>query len=666
MAAFRRSILALALFASFATLASAQNTTPMSCTVTPYSNAMRSEGKNELIGDLVVSCSGGTPFADDTAAPRVNFTLTLPQSITSRLASTPTTTAVASDALLLIDDPSGITPNPLGAALNGYGVSAAPTPCATLTDVGCQAFSETVGGFTVMSLDNAGGGGPDIGAANVYQGMVLGNTVTFHGVPVIPPGSTAARTFRITNVRMNATAAAAGSQSVSLAITNSSGNLSNTAGLFGGAAAFTGNLGTVQTGLSSANTKWTAATPGLTNCAALTAGYAGRISFGESFGSAFKTRQTPAATQNGAQDAGALTNLTPGAFQTESGWVPTTTGQAGGTSNLTVNTKAAGLADFGTRLKAVFTNIPSGARVFVSFTNVEGASANNVGSPNTNFVDNTNGNLKAAAGGTATSSFAALITGAETVADTTGAGTAVPVATATASATGAIPANYDYVELTVSSTGSATAIWEVLNTNPSAAETFTFTVFISQAAQGTTGNGTVNLSFAPTASTATTIPSFADTSGSGVSAFSVGGCTTILLFPYVTSAAGFETGLAVSNTTTDGIGTTAQAGACSLFVYGLNANGQAPTSNGPFSPTSTTGAAFPASGVPSGQTAQWLLSASAPGFTGYAIATCNFQFAHGFAFVFSPQLSAAMGYLPLVLQSPTGRSSGNTSEAVNF
>jgi hypothetical protein len=320
------------------------------------------------------------------------------------------------------------------------------------------------------------------------------------------------------------------------------------------------------------------------------------------------------------------------------------------------------LADFGTRLKAVFTNIPSGARVFVSFSNVERQTATNIGFENANFIDPAAGTIlnPGASGTTATTSFAALITGGETAAEAA----AAPFATPSATALGAIPANFGYNELTVSSTGSATAVWEVINTNSTANETFTFDVFVTQAAQGTTGTATVNLSYAPTASTATTIPTFADTSGSGVSSLAITSCRTILLFPYVTSAAGFETGIAVSNTTTDILGTTAQAGTCSLYVYGLNANGQAPTTNGPFSPTSTTGAAFPATGVPSGQTAQWLLSASAPGFTGYAMATCNFQYAHGFAFVFSPQLSAAMGYLPLVLPSPVTR--GSSPETSTF
>jgi hypothetical protein len=667
MAAFRRCILALALLAVFAGLASAQSIVPMVCTATPFPNAMRAEGKNELIGDLVISCTGGNPLTNGTAAPRVDFTLTLPQAVTSRLASTPTTTAVASDALLLIDDPNPAAP-PIAGAIVGFGSNAVPLPCistgttSAAIQVDCPTFVESDAGTGIVYSSSTAVNPPVTSADNIYQGQVLGNTVKFVGVPVVVPGNTSgvARTFRITNVRMNATAATAGAQAISVSITSTSGQTGNPAGLFGSSASIATNLGNVAAGLSATGTKWTASTPGLTTCSALTLQYAGTITFAEAFGSAFKTRHTPGAALNSAQSAAARPNTIPQAYQTESGYTPTANGLPGGAdiAALDIGGKTAGQADFGTRLKAVFTNIPSGARVFVSFGNVERQTSSNIGFENANFIDPAAGNILAAgaAGTTATTSFAALITGGETAAEST----ATPYATPSNTPGGSIYASpvFGYNELTVSSTGSATAVWEVVNTNSTANESLTFDVFVTQAAQGTTGTATVNLSFAPTSATATTIPTFADTSGSGVSSLAITSCRTILVYPYVTSASGFDTGLAVSNTTMDILGTTAQAGTCQLFVYGINpATGNAPTNNGPFSPTNAAGAAFPASGVPSGQTAQWLLSASAPGFTGYAIASCNFQYAHGFAFVYSPGLSAAMGYLPLVLGSPVTRGS---------
>jgi hypothetical protein len=671
MAAFRRCILALALLAVFAGLASAQSIVPMVCTATPFPNAMRAEGKNELIGDLVISCTGGNPLTNGSVAPRVDFTVTLPQAVTSRLASTPTTTPVASDALLLIDDPNPAAPAIAG-AIAGFGSNAVPFACistgttAAAIQVDCPTFVESDAGTGIVYSSATAVNLPVASANNIYQGQVLGNTVKFVGVPVVVPGNTSgvARTFRITNVRMNATAATAGQQAISVAITSTSGQTGNPAGLFGSSASIATNLGNVAAGLSATGTKWTAATPGLTTCAAITAQYAGTVSFAEAFGSAFKVRQTPAAAANSGQDPTLTPNTTPQAFQTESGYIPTGgTGLPGqvALAALAIGGKPAGLADFGTRLKAVFTNIPSGARVFVSFGNVERQTSSNIGFQNQNYVNPANGNPTAAVGSSTSTSFAQLITGGETAAEP---GPTAPVATASVTAVGAIPANFPYVELTVSSTGSATAVWEVVNTNSTGNETLTFDVFITQAAQGTTGTATVNLSYAPTSATATTIPSFADTSGSGVSSIAITSCRTILLYPYVTSASGFDTGLAVSNTTMDILGTTAQAGTCSLYVYGINpATGNAPTNSGPFSPVNAAGAAFPATGVPSGQTAQWLLSASAPGFTGYAIASCNFQYAHGFAFVYSPGLSAAMGYLPLVLGSPVTR---GTSPETSF
>ena len=41
-------------------------------------------------------------------------------------------------------------------------------------------------------------------APNVYQGVVNGNSVIFHGIPVLVPGATGSRVFRITNVRVSA------------------------------------------------------------------------------------------------------------------------------------------------------------------------------------------------------------------------------------------------------------------------------------------------------------------------------------------------------------------------------------------------------------------------------------------------------------------------------
>jgi len=611
-------------------------------------------------------------LTNGTTAPRVDITVTLPNTITSRLGTG--TTKIPSDALLLVDDPQPAAGNSsIDPVLNGFGNSAAQVVCTDTTDDAqantCAAFAETVtsmGNVNYTVTSSTAANPPTTGAPNVYQGLVSGKSVTFYDVPVIAPGTTSARTFRITNIRIDASAAAAGPVTASLTIANTPNQTVNAGGLFGSVPTTT-TVGVVAPGLLSSSTKWTAATPGLTNCAALSFSYAGTVSFSENFGSAFKTRQVPnvaAPAQYSAQNGGALTQGIPQAYLSESGI------EVAGVPNLPGGTTA-GLADFGTRLKAKFSNIPTNARVFVSFTNVEGATSANVGTQNTNLFP-ANGPDAATVGSTASTSFAELISYGGTTVEDTADGAAAPVVSGAtlkfgSATSGAIPTGMPYVELTVNtSTQTATAVWEVLNTSPTAPETFTFDVFVTQAASGNTGTATVNLSYAPTGSTTTKIPSFSDTSGSGTSSFVIGGCTTVLIFPYVTSAAGFATGLAVSNTTTDALGTTPQAGACTLNLYGID-----PTTGNP--PTTTTlpasdaaGKPFPAAGVPSGQTAQWLITGSAPSpFTGYAIATCNFQYAHGFAFVYAPALSAAMGYLPLVAPSSTGRSAGSQAEQLN-
>jgi hypothetical protein len=158
----------------------------------------------------------------------------------------------------------------------------------------------------------------------------------------------------------------------------------------------------------------------------------------------------------------------------------------------------------------------------------------------------------------------------------------------------------------------------------------------------------VNLSFAPTppaftaaaaaaASTSLPIPRFTASSVAGSNIFSISICRTVLLYPFVTNQAGFDTGLAIANTSTDPFGTGPQAGSCALNWFG-GTTSPAPTSSG---------------SVASGAVYTTLASTTVPNFQGYMIAVCNFQFAHGFAFI--SDLGAqklAMGYLAVVIPDP--------------
>jgi len=431
--------------------------------------------------------------------------------------------------------------------------------------------------------------------------------VTFYGVPIVPPGTNGARVYRITNVRTNANGIGGGSASgaipvqASLLTSNPSAlPISNPTPI----------VGFVQSSLSTSN----ALAANFGQCVSQTLSQSTILTFSELFGSAWKTRVDPtapgqvaAAAPAGKGQGNALVQNVPGTiYNSESGFT------------LTVNGGTAGLADFGTRLKGVFNNIPVGARLFVSMTNVNVSSnfvVSNPGAPSAQLVSSDT----AAEGSYQTTPFTTLAPGST--------GGTIPV-----------------VEITPSSGNSASAVWEILTTNPNALDTLQFTAYVTYVASPGTnspanGTATVNLSYAPisTVTTASSgpIPRFIDTSAAKT-AFSVNICRTVLLFPFVTNQVGFDTGLAISNTSTDPFGTTPQAGTCALNWYGANS---VPVITTPSVATATTYTT--------------LASVAAPNFQGYMIAVCGFQYAHGFAFVSDiGARNLAMGYLALIIPDP--------------
>jgi hypothetical protein len=473
-------------------------------------------------------------------------------------------------------------------------------------------------------------------AWNVYQGVVSGNQVTFYGVPVIPPGTTSNRTFRITNVRVNASGIGGGSASGSLPV-QASILTSNPSAL--PISNPTPIVGFVQQSLT---TGVGAPITSFAQCTSTTLGQAAIVSFKELFASAFKTRVDPTVTdQNGAKppvagggvgQGNALVQNVPGTiYSGESGFT------LGGLVGSATGGGVAGLTDFGTRFTAVFNNIPAGARVFVSQFSI---------------TQNGSGEV-----GPGSASWAQAVT-SEAAAD--GAGT-IPAATAFSGANSLAPlgnGTIHVVEITPTSGNTATATWETIVNSPTAIDTYWFGVYVSYtAAPGTNSpaptTGTVNLRYGPAstvtgASASAPEPRFLDTS-SAKNVISIGICRTVLLFPFVTNQAGFDTGLAIANTSTDPFGTTPQAGTCQLNWYGAAA---------PATPTTTPS-------IPTATDLTVLASTTVPGFQGYMIAVCNFQYAHGFAFVSDVGArNLAMGYLALVVPDPTlnnGRAASDQS-----
>jgi len=600
MADFRRCILAFAVVAllfGLLPMASAQTVNGLTCTANAaVPPTLRGEGLTELAGDIVLNCQGGTSTPAGQVTPQANFQIFLNTQVTSRLLS-----GSQSEAIMTIDEPT----------------AAQVVTCASVT--GCAAVAAGPGapngiefkGFTSGGTACAVGTAGCTSNPNVFIGQVAGNSVIFTGVPVDAPGTTGNRIYRITNVRANANAVSAPGangvpgQIIALVSATPATNP------LGQTSTFSINnpqvtVGFVQTSLSTSITGFVSGkSPAVASdiyilqCVGKSNALFGTLNYAELFPTAFKTR-TVAGTVVVPQSTLGLV------YNSESGYYNPSLGATFGT---------AGLADFGTRLRAVFNNIPNGVSIFVS--------VNNNGFASTNPVSGT---------------AASLVTSEAGIGFT-------PV-----SATTTIGGNSVWqVPIT---NGSGEAVWEVIAANPLALQTFSFNYYVSATASPSTnspaiGTGTVNLGYAPvpptfTAATGATaqgagvpIPRFVDTS-TATNAVAVTICRTNLLYPYVTSQAGFDTGLAIANTSTDPFGTAPQAGPCTLYFYGANAPASVTTPS-----------------VASGTTYANLATTLAPNFTGYVIALCNFQYAHGFAFISDVGArNLAMGYLALVIPDP--------------
>ena len=169
------------------------------------------------------------------------------------------------------------------------------------------------------------------------------------------------------------------------------------------------------------------------------------------------------------------------------------------------------------------------------------------------------------------------------------------------------------------------------------------------------GTGQLSVSYAPLSTVGTSTeddaprPRFLEGSGSDPeNIVNVVKCTSTILFPFVTNQNNFDTGLVISNTSEDWLGTSPQDGACEIHYHGETTGG------GAAAPTD------PSAVVLAGDQLVWLLSSGnaamdldpAVEFQGYVIAVCDFQYGHGYAFIsdgFGAIPKLAQGYLALIL-----------------
>jgi len=227
--------------------------------------------------------------------------------------------------------------------------------------------------------------------------------------------------------------------------------------------------------------------------------------------------------------------------------------------------------------------------------------------------------------------------------------------------------------------GAVTVIYQVNTELLSVIKSFIFQPQLQWAANAIVGAQTpitVTTSYSPSPAApggaivvpTTYLPYFANT-GTPLNGPGWGVCETDLLFPFITTQNGFETGIAISNTAADpftyiGAGgaslplTTGQPGVCNLFFYGT---GQSPAATSPVTPTSTA-----LTTIAVGTTQDTVVSPYlGTNYLGYVIARCQFLYAHGFAFFTNaaPGITAAQqaGYTALVFTYPPSVTHPRTS-----
>ena len=622
---------------------------------------VRAEGLSELVGDVTLNCQGGVPAQAGAIIPATNIRVFLNTNITSRILAT---TGNFSEALMMIDEPHSTT-NPQTPLRLCGDASTNQVP----TNPGVCTMFGTGNGLGVYSGANPD---PDVSTRNrpnVFQArQVAANAVEWAGVPIDPPGTLTTRIIRMTNIRSNANQLGVSSTLVPtqitmfISITGATSvpinNPTQTVAFIqvGLASSVRGpgnflqcvsqnpDLAAGNTGAPSPN-GYTGSSSGLGN-----QGFQFIVRAVENFPSAFKKLNV------NQRDDAAVTypdvfwnQNVPGAiYNTEDAFV--NTGSALGRAYVDPNPnpplqlvgpgqgvgatpffpdvrgmRTAGAANHGTRLIYQFSGVPNGVQLWI---------------PGAVRVDSTLTGLR--------TGIARLVT-----TDSNGANAFSPT-----SANGS-----GYAQVGVFN-GAGIAVYEILF-----ADAFTqerIDVPVSVAYVSNPGNNLptpgiqsgVTVSFAPlstigTASDTAPIPRFVPSPGPRNS-FIVQKCNCNMLFPFVSNVLGYDTGIAVSNTSLDtgtGLGATPQQGVLTLNYYCGQTGCTSP-------PAQTTNAPIPA-----GQQLTFTLSgggnygiAATPGFQGYIIAQSQFQWCHAFAYISAQGAlptsnGASMGYLALVMDN---------------
>jgi len=705
MADFRKWLVAFALVATLlglATTASASGLTgslgtPMTCVANAATNKdVRIEGVAELTGDIVLTCTGGTPTPINQYVPLANIHVTLPSNIpiTSRTMGTThpdnsSQTVITSEAMLLIDEPF---PNGAQEPPNSQALAGAP-----LTQVGCVAAGGTIpstnppiGQCDIKSYDGLGcatysGYCPVTGdfyagpQYNTFQGLATVDLITgkasidFLGVPIDAPGTNGSRIIRITNIRGDMRQAPPSPNNIVATLTfPSNPGITLNQDSFVVATAFKG----LQPGsITNGNYNQCVAAPPDSNQS---------ITFSEGFASAFKTAQLddldlttsgPSGTLNAIRtdvdDSFLPQNVTGQTnYYTETGFTPDVPKHVLIGSDPNAGAGSIGVADYGTRFIITVQNLQNGVSLSFPGT-VTGGSA----SPNLILYAVANANSDGTDGSWAPSSGVTL------------SGSWTPTSGAT----------------------SGFVVYEVVSDNPNLQETVTIAPTVSYTPNlpknvpalnnpgaSVTSVATAAVGFAPIAADNPGLPlnygDFPNTPGTQVVPGSGEGslprfgannvqtgplvtinpCSCNLLFPWVVSGSGLETGMAIVNTSPSPSiwipGSQSQTGTVTLWFWGTRAGSAVA---GEFHPNTGATPAEAAIVVPGGcaftlytaggssvncipvPAGNGTISASVTeGFVGYVIATTTFQYCHGVAYVALANSLQGSYYEALELDTP--------------
>jgi hypothetical protein len=305
---------------------------------------VRATGMAELLGDLIINCTGGLPTPAGEPIPAENFQLALSANSNGR--SFPISLNLT-EALMMIDEPFPANPVP----------SWAPRRPGAPPQIVCTAFS--------MSCPEVGTGGsqsPYQTQPNVFVGMQNGaNAIGFNGIPFDAPGTTETRVIRITNIRANASELGVSSGLIPTAINVLISINGNAIVLLnqppGGSV-----VGIIETDLLTSVTT----VPALSQCRPHNASLLGgsgtaRFDFSiqtqEGFAADFKFRNYGTVAYGNEFPQQLSEQNVPGFnYATESGFYSPT---------LFTSIPNIGLADFGTRILVQFQNVSAGTHLFV-------------------------------------------------------------------------------------------------------------------------------------------------------------------------------------------------------------------------------------------------------------------------------------------------------------